>query len=177
MNQIDNFLDCFLKIIKKFLIRILSFDILLKHVMCAMIFGPLVKWDNTSFASLDQEFDSPRVHQLYGSVAQSGQSNRLIPGVSRVQIPPLLPTKLKKLIKKVLYGLLAQWLELSAHNRSVTGSSPVESTNGEIPKWLKGSVLKTDRGCKPREGSNPSFSANINFIYRGVEQSGSSSGS
>ena len=100
MNQIDNFLDCFLKIIKKFLIRILSFDILLKHVMCAMIFGPLVKWDNTSFASLDQEFDSPRVHQLYGSVAQSGQSNRLIPGVSRVQIPPLLPTKLKKLIKK-----------------------------------------------------------------------------
>ena len=100
MNQIDNFLDCFPKIIKKFLIRIRSFDILLKHVMCAMIFGPLVKWDNTSFASLDQEFDSPRVHQLYGSVAQSGQSNRLIPGVSRVQIPPLLPTKLKKLIKK-----------------------------------------------------------------------------
>ena len=32
---------------------------------------------------------------------------------------------------------------------------------GEIPKRLKGSVSKTDRRCKPREGSNPSFSAII----------------
>ena len=31
--------------------------------------------------------------------------------------------------------------------------------HGEIPKWLKGSVLKTDRGSNPRGGSNPSFSA------------------
>ena len=78
----------------------------------------------------------------------------------------------------VVLGPLVQWLEPPSHKRVVVGSSPTGSTiYGEIPKWLKGSVLKTDRGCKPREGSNPSFSANINFIYRGVEQSGSSSGS
>ena len=32
-------------------------------------------------------------------------------------------------------------------------------SHGEIPKWLKGSVSKTDRRRKSREGSNPSFSA------------------
>ena len=31
--------------------------------------------------------------------------------------------------------------------------------HGEIPKWLKGSVSKTDRRRKSRGGSNPSFSA------------------
>ncbi len=30
---------------------------------------------------------------------------------------------------------------------------------GEIPKRLKGSVSKTDRGCKSCKGSNPFFSA------------------
>ncbi len=30
---------------------------------------------------------------------------------------------------------------------------------GEVPKWLKGPVLKTGRSCKRRLGSNPSFSA------------------
>ena len=30
--------------------------------------------------------------------------------------------------------------------------------------WLKGPVLKTGRSCKRRRGSNPFFSANLNFI-------------
>ena len=31
--------------------------------------------------------------------------------------------------------------------------------HGEILKWFKRLVSKTSRRCKPREGSNPSFSA------------------
>ena len=67
------------------------------------------------------------------------------------------------------------WSELPAHNRVVKGSSPLGSTiqNAEVPKWLKGPVLKTGRSCKRRLGSNPSFCA----IHREVEQPGSSSGS
>ena len=30
---------------------------------------------------------------------------------------------------------------------------------GEVPKWLKGAVSKTARGCKSCRGSNPFFSA------------------
>ena len=46
---------------------------------------------------------------------------------------------------------------------------------GEIPKWLKGLVLKTSSTVTGSRGSNPRFSAI--YSYRGVEQSGSSSGS
>ena len=40
---------------------------------------------------------------------------------------------------------------------------------GEIPKRLKGSVLKTDRGRKLRGGSNPSFSATYGSVAQLVE--------
>lgn len=33
------------------------------------------------------------------------------------------------------------------------------NTSGEVPKWLKGPVLKTDRSLIRCLGSNPSFSA------------------
>ena len=54
------------------------------------------------------------------------------------------------------------WSEHPAHNRRVVGSSPTGSTNytyAEVPKWLKGPVLKTGRSCERRLGSNPSFCA------------------
>ena len=56
------------------------------------------------------------------------------------------------------------WSEHPAHNRRVVGSSPTGSTNytyAEVPKWLKGPVLKTGRSCERRLGSNPSFCAMI----------------
>ena len=72
------------------------------------------------------------------------------------------------------------WSEHPAHNRRVVGSSPTGSTNytyAEVPKWLKGPVLKTGRSCERRLGSNPSFCAILINSHRGIEQSGSSSGS
>lgn len=40
------------------------------------------------------------------------------------------------------------------------GAKLYDSRTGEVPKRLKGSVSKTDSGCKPSRGSNPRFSAN-----------------
>ena len=37
---------------------------LVSYNIKALRYGPIVKWDNVSFASLSSEFDSPWVHHL-----------------------------------------------------------------------------------------------------------------
>lgn len=67
---------------------------------------------------------------------------------------------------KALHGPLAQRSEHTPYKGGVDGSNPSWSTNthGEIPKWLKGLVLKTGSGVTPSWGSNPHFSASFNVI-------------
>ena len=63
--------------------------------------------------------------------------------------------------KALFNGPLAQRSEHTPYKGGVDGSNPSWSTNthGEIPKWLKGLVLKTGSGVTPSWGSNPHFSA------------------
>ena len=79
-------------------------------------------------------------------------------------------------------GVLAQLGEHLPYKQRVIGSSPIGPTitgkniylyNGWIPEWPKGTDCKSAGNAF--EGSNPS--PPILFIYRGVEQSGSSPGS
>ena len=123
-----------------------------------------------------QRFDPAQLHHLNicctrvvritglwrcGSV---GQSERFIPARSGVRIPPPLP-------------FINLWTRSSVGQsyRLITDRSQVRVLPGppsfkiiykvrrNTQARLKGSVLKTDRGCKSRGGSNPSFSA-IFFI-------------
>ena len=74
------FMDCYLyvflvlgkyghirnkKFLKKPLALVSRYDKIYKHAKSEQEFGSLVKWDNVSFASLSQEFDSPRIHHLW----------------------------------------------------------------------------------------------------------------
>ena len=99
----------------------------------------------------------------------AGYSVRFIPGRSGVQIPPPLPF-LKK--PKWTFSSVGQ------SSRLITGWSGVRVPegppftffnfeHGEIPKRLKGSVLKTDRGSHPR-GFKSLFLRH--FFHRGMEQ-------
>lgn len=65
--------------------------------------------------------------------------------------------------KALRNGPLAQRSEHTPYKGGVDGSNPSWSTktHGEIPKWLKGLVLKTGSGVTPSWGSNPHFSANL----------------
>ncbi len=53
------------KNLKKPLALVFRYDKIYKHAKSEQEFGSLVKWDNVSFASLSQEFDSPRIHHLW----------------------------------------------------------------------------------------------------------------
>ena len=77
-------------------------------------------------------------------------------------------------------GVLAQLGEHLPYKQRVIGSSPIGPIfnkkyifYGWIPEWPKGTDCKSAGNAF--EGSNPS--PPILFIYRGVEQSGSSPGS
>ncbi len=70
---------------------------------------------------------------------------------------------------------MAQLAEQLICNQQVSGSSPLVGSNGRIPEWPKGADCKSVGTAF--EGSNPSPPINFLKICRGVEQSGSSSGS
>ena len=79
------------------------------------------------------------------------------------------------------YADVAQLAEQLICNQQVTGSSPIIGfTNshlvlyGWLPEWPKGTDCKSAANCFG--GSNPP-PPNETILYRGVEQSGSSSGS
>ena len=72
---------------------------------------------------------------------------------------------------------MAQLAEQLTCNQQVIGSSPIIGLKyGWVPEWPKGADCKSVSDAF--EGSNPSPSTEQkNNYYRGVEQSGSSSGS
>ena len=76
------------------------------------------------------------------------------------------------------YADVAQLAEQLICNQQVIGSSPIIGFFGWIPEWPKGTDCKSAANCFG--GSNPpppiAFFEGIKY-YRGMEQSGSSSGS
>ena len=100
--------------------------------------------------------------ELIWRCSSAGESVRFIPERSGVRSP--LPLPKDNIINK---DPQLSWSERSAHNRLVAGSNPAGSTifnwrNTQV--WLKGSVLKTERGVKARGGSNPSSSSIHNLV-------------
>ena len=75
----------------------------------------------------------------------------------------------------IKYADVAQLAEQLICNQQVSGSSPLVGSNGRIPEWPKGADCKSVGTAF--EGSNPSPPIIFFKICRGVEQSGSSSGS
>ena len=105
-----------------------------------------------------------------------GQSVRFIPGRSWVRVPPSLPFDCLGSADPQL-----SWSELPAHNRLVVGSSPTGSTKSfwRNTQVVEGSGLENRQVGKLAPGFESQFlrHSKLNLIHRGVEQSGSSSGS
>ena len=90
---------------------------------------------------------------------------------NRNTISPKKRTKFKSLkfhhcITKLLYLYIVnfaftnyQYRPTIIKNLKQISKNDIITRHGEIPKWPKGAVSKTARGCKSREGSTPSFSA------------------
>ena len=69
----------------------------------------------------------------------------------------LIEEKAEKVIISSGWSISAA-AELTTYNRVVVGSNPTWTTIfGGIPKWLKGSVLKTDSGASLQLGFESPF--------------------
>ena len=80
---------------------------------------------------------------------------------------------------------VAQLAEQLICNQQVNGSSPLIGSllqitvraYGWIPEWPKGADCKSVANCFGGSNPPPPICYHFNIVYRGVEQSGSSSGS
>ena len=81
-------------------------------------------------------------------------------------------------INKISRADVAQLAEQLICNQQVIGSSPIIGFYGWVPEWPKGADCKSVSNAFGGSNPPPSIGEIHNLIeYRGVEQSGSSSGS